>query len=187
MAAYTLRYCARLLVVALTAVLSGCTSSEMIFLRTFSEPPETVDRARVRVISNARVLAVPNTRCYDPSLPGAGTILGGDNGSFINNRLVFSRGFIGRSLDIPGGRFNIAKGMDVAEFYATANQPLTLTVLSTNTNIARCSMAVTFMPEKDQDYETILYVEPAGCHGLLASLSQPEQKITNVSRVSTCQ
>jgi len=158
---------------ALTACLSGCGGMFLQF-RPFAEPPDTADRARVRIVGNTLVTAMPNSSCSNPSVEGAGTILG----SFFG-----SNGFRERSLGMPG---SASVSGDAGEFYVAANAPLTLQLLTTPESRWQCRIAVSFVPEKDQDYEATMLLHNSGiCTARIVSLSQPEKKVA-FQKVDAC-
>ncbi|MCL2076569.1 MAG: hypothetical protein FWH15_09090 [Betaproteobacteria bacterium] len=163
------------LIAILMVLLAGCASIGTQF-KAFEEATDG-DRARVRVIGNALVKAVPNKSCADWSAPGAGTVLGG---------IVGSSGFSGRSLGMPPSHnmpkvdktefsswFYVAVGetvehvslslhatkVNLAEFYVEAGKPVTLTLMTTPESNRQCNLSLTFVPDKDKDYEATMLVD----------------------------
>ena len=136
---------------SLLFVLSGCAGITTQFVSL--QEPQSGDRARLRVIANHLVKAVPGKDCIDWSAPGAGTVFGG---------IVGSKGFRGRSLDMPAG-LNQADRNSTAEMYVAANQPFTLVLLTTLEAPVQCSVAVSFTPEADRDYEAVARLTRAVC------------------------
>ncbi|MDR2239547.1 MAG: hypothetical protein LBE33_03825 [Zoogloeaceae bacterium] len=141
-------------------LLFSCASISTQF--TPFEEPASGDRAKVRVIGNALVKAIPGKNCVDWSTPGAGTVLGG---------IVGSRGFHGRSLGMPPGRD--ASKVDTAEFYAEAGKPITLVVMTTPEFRYECSATVSFIPEKDKNYEAQMMVYLTKCSADVITLDAP--------------
>jgi len=137
------------------AVLGGCGSLETQFKQA-SEPMEDQPRARLRIIANSLVKAVPGKSCIDWSSPGAGTVFGGGFGS---------SGYKGRTLNMPYPP-NVKKS-EMGELYVSADKPLTLAFLTTPEGISsggrtyHCQVSGTFIPGKDKDYEASLILDPA--------------------------
>jgi len=149
-----------------------------------------VKRARVRVMANNFVTAIPNSSCIDLSIPESGTIFGG---------IVGSSGYRGRSLDMPPGMSN-AYTDGQGEFYVAANEPLTLNFFPTPEVRNACNIALSFVPEKDQDYEAVLFLRrealgpvpflsfPGGgtmCYASVISLTQPDKPVA-FTRATGC-
>jgi hypothetical protein len=154
---------------ALVASVAGCASLSTQFKQA-SEPSETEARARLRIISNSLVKAVPGKSCIDWDTPGAGTVFGGIFGS---------SGFRGRLLNIPhlgAGKPESESG----EMYVAAEKPLTLVFLTTPEGISsggrtyHCSVAGAFIPQRNKDYEAELRLEPSSkqCIFKLSELAQ---------------
>ena len=133
-------------IAALTSILLiGCSSMGTQF-KAAEEASADVPRARLRVVANGFVKAIPNKSCIDWNAPGAGTVFGG---------VVGSSGYRGRTLNIPlppGG----VKSSDMAEFYVAANQPITLVFLTGPDSAYSCSVQGSFVPEAEKDYEASL-------------------------------
>ncbi|HXU93353.1 MAG TPA: hypothetical protein VFP33_06825 [Gallionella sp.] len=134
--------------VTFSVFVAGCADISTQF-KQVSEPQEGVPRARLRILANSLVKAVPEKDCIDWSAPGAGTIFGG---------IVGSSGYRGRSIGMP---FKPANTSDFGEMYIAAGKPITLVFLTTPENRYSCSVAGTFVPEKDKDYGAELWLNPS--------------------------
>jgi len=154
----------------LAMALSGCAGLFLQF-RALTEPPEAVERARLRVVANVPVRAYPDSSCIAPFADNAGMVFGPGG--------LGSKGFRGRSLDMPGStsKFRL-KDHDVGELYVAADEPLTLHLFFDGPGThATCQVAVTFVPQANQDYEATLLLYRNRCEASVTSLSQPDQKV----------
>ncbi len=124
-------------------LLMGCSSISTQFKKMVE--PNSGDRARIRVTANMLVKGVPNSTCTDWDKAGAGTIFGG---------ILGSSGYKGRQLGMPNPE-NVAKNIS-GEFYVTANQPITISLHNTPESSMRCSVAGTFVPKSNKDYQVDL-------------------------------
>jgi hypothetical protein len=151
---------------------SACSGVIGSVFRKAAEPTGG-DRARLRVVSNGFVKAIPGKGCIDWSAPGAGTVFGG--------RL--SSSYRGRSLNMPGTPL---KRDDSAELYVEAAKPIVLEVVS-NRGIYSCQLAVTFTPEAGKDYEArMVHVrERKFCEAQIVSLTDPQETVP-ISAVWYC-
>jgi hypothetical protein len=142
----------KLIAVLFALPVLGCSSLSTQF-KAAAEPAEG-DRARLRVIANVLVKAVPNKSCIDWDSPGAGTVFGGIFGS---------SGYRGRTLNIPA--LNANKN-DMGEMYVSADKPITLVMMTTPEGVGykgrlySCSVSGSFIPQKDRDYEAKLLIDP---------------------------
>lgn len=136
-----------LLPLPLVLALSACTIMSAIGTHFKSVPePEDGDRARIRVSANVLVRATPGSRCMDWQKESTGTVLGG---------IAVHKGYRGRELGIPDPQNS--KRRAFAEFYIRAGEPITF--MNTPGGRMTCSIAATFVPEKDRDYEITLLAE----------------------------
>lgn len=140
-----------LLPLPLVLALGACSTMSAIGTQFKSlQEPEDGDRARVRVSANMLVRATPGSRCMDWQKESTGTVLGG---------IVGSKGYRDRELGIPDPQNG--KRRDFAEFYVRAGEPITFMLTNTPESRMMCSIAATFIPEKDRDYEITLLTEIA--------------------------
>jgi hypothetical protein len=160
------------LFIASAALLAGCGSISTQF-KAASEPAETDARARLRVVAHSLVKAVPGKTCIDWSAPGAGTVFGGMFGS---------SGYRGRSLDMPSP---IGNKRSAGELYVAANQPITLAFVTTPEGIpcgvgrtCHCSVAGSFVPEKDKDYQAVLQLLGNQCSFAVRELDADGTPVT---------
>ena len=134
-------------VAALT--LSGCGNIQTV--KSFSTPyeaPTTGERARIRIVADGMVRAVPQSDCEDWRLPGAGVMVSAQKGFADQN---------GRSLNMPGADKVQADGRVVSEFYVPAGKPLMLSYISNGRSNGlkseQCFARKSFVPVAGEDYE----------------------------------
>jgi hypothetical protein len=173
------------LLVALSISASACGNIQTV--KSFSTPyeqPAAGERARIRVVSDGMVRAVPASACEDWRLPGAGVMV------------VPTKGFAnmnGRKLDMPNGLLVKAASSAptaMSELYVPAGVPLTLDYLSQGNTRHRCSVKKTFVPESGADYEAV-FVEYGdkcliGVNKLLPSGGIDTQSALDVSDAKLC-
>lgn len=138
------------------------------------------DRARLRVTTQGdpfggAVWAAPERDCMDWEADRSGTVIGGPLGS---------RGLRDRSLGMPVGK--PGRLHDTAEFFIRANQPITLKYMA-GEDPHQCWFAVSFVPEKDKDYEASFVSTKLArsCTVQIASLSVPTE-VVKVSPAGSC-
>ncbi|MFV8630664.1 hypothetical protein ACNRDB_14445 [Ralstonia pseudosolanacearum] len=156
--------------ICVASALSACSSLST----QFKSADEAVDgpRARLRVSGNVLVKAVPNKDCIDWGAPGAGTVLGG---------IVGASGYRGRSLGMPGAE-KLGR-TPMGELYVAAEQPYTLVLLTTPESRQQCSVAATFVPKADVDYDARLILEKGAC---VASVSTVSGASVQLTRAQSC-
>ena len=151
--------------------LSACSSLSTQF--TKAEEPKDGQKARLRIVANMLVKAVPNKSCIDWSAPGAGTVFGG---------IVGSSGYRGNKIGIPGAeKYKKSSG----EMYIAANQPFTLVLLSTPDSRYRCSVAGSFVPEANKDYEASVSINSRVCEIRIIGLSDGNKPV-DVQKANEC-
>ena len=138
------------------------------------------DRARLRVMttgnpSGGAVWGAPERDCMDWGAETSGTVIGGFPGS---------RGLRDQSLGMPVREQ--VRHHDSAEFYVRANQPITLKYM-VGSGVYQCWFAVSFVPEKDADYEAFFMGTKLArsCTVNITSLSDPS-KVVKVSPAGSC-
>lgn len=163
------------LISLLTLVLAGCAALSMQF-KLFSEPKENEPQARLRVLANGFVKAIPNKSCIDWDAPGAGTVFGG---------IVGSSGFKGRSIGMDNPRGYRAER--AAELYVAAGKPLVLAFSTGQENMYVCQVAGTFVPEENKEYEAELILSESNrkCQFTLREIGEKERSI-RVEYAGTC-
>ena len=135
------------------ACLGGCGNIHTVrsFMTPYGEPTEG-DRARIRVITNGMIRAVPNSACVDWRLPSAGVMVTPDKGfAHLNDRV----------LSMPRGRISQAltteRALAVSELYIPAGKPITFFYLlnekSSGDNTPECALARSFVPRANTEYE----------------------------------
>ena len=138
------------LALPLTALtLVGCGNIQTV--KSFSTPyeqPTSGERARIRVVADGMVRAVPQSDCEDWRLPGAGVMVSARKGFADQN---------GRSLGMPGADTVSTEGRVVSEFYVPAVKPLMLSYMSNGRSDGlkseQCFVRKSFTPVAGQDYE----------------------------------
>lgn len=145
---------------------AGCGNIQTV--KSFSTPyeqPTTGDRARIRVVADGMVRAVPNSACEDWRLPGSGVMVAARKGFADQNN---------RSLGMPGADSAPIDGSVVSEFYVPAGKPLMLSYLSngrpTATGSAQCFVRKSFVPVAGEDYEARFRHVGSQCHGSVTTL-----------------
>jgi hypothetical protein len=159
-----------------TALLAGCGNIQTV--KSFStayQEPSSGERARVRIVSDGMVRAVPKSACVDWRIPNAGVMVSSKKGFADQSN---------RSLNIPGEPVELgSEGSTVtSEFYVPANAPLTLAYLSnghtSNGKQVQCRVNKTFTPQVDKDYEARFVV--------LKSKEDKAFSLLNMSANSDC-
>ncbi|WP_028534392.1 hypothetical protein [Paludibacterium yongneupense] len=164
----------KLLTLLPSVLVIGCADLSTQFKA--AEEPADGPRARIRIVANALVKAVPGKNCIDYHTPGAGTIFGG---------IVGSRGYRGRSLNIPNAESFDASSM--GEMYASAGKPIALQFLTTPESRYSCGVGVTFTPKVDHDYQVKMILDPSHmeCTAEVRSLSDPNEHV-DMHPVDSC-
>lgn len=96
--------------------------------------------------------------------------------------IVGASGYRGRSLGMPGAE-KLGR-MPTGELYVAAEQPYTLVLLTTPESRLQCSVAATFVPKADVDYEARLVLEKGAC---VASVSTMSGDTVQVTKPQSCQ
>ncbi len=143
--------------------------------RAVDEPTDG-ERARVRVIANSPVKAMPNRDCIDWDAPGAGTAVA------MGLLGLGSRGYLGRLIGMPNGE-QYQRG-STAEFYVAAGQPYTLVSITAPESLTQCSVGVSFVPNANTDYEATLLLSRHECTANVVALNGPSVETKQV--VGTC-
>ncbi|GAB2722948.1 hypothetical protein [Comamonas sediminis] len=133
------------------SLLAGCGNIQTVksFSTAYQEPSDG-ERARVRIISDGMVRAVPKSACVDWRVPNAGVMVSSKKGFADQNN---------RTLNMPGEPVRLkSEGRTVvSEFYVPANEPLTFAYLSNghtnNGKQVQCRVNKTFTPQAGKDYE----------------------------------
>ena len=130
------------------ALLVGCGALTAQFKQA-EEAKENQPRAKLRIIANSFVKAIPNKDCIDWEAPGSGTVFGG---------IVGSSGYRGRSLDMPLPPSSVNPA-GMGEMYVAANKPITLVFETGPDSSYFCSVSGSFTPEKEKNYEATLVLD----------------------------
>lgn len=123
--------------------LGGCGQVANIrSLSTSYVPPQTGETARVRLVTDGLVRAVPGRDCMDWNVPGAGVMASAKSG-FPNHN--------GESLHMPGPIYSWA-GAVSSELVVPANKPIALHYLGRLQYARQCFKTITFVPRPGVDY-----------------------------------
>lgn len=149
----------------LITLLGGCAVKGNVVV---TEPVDGL-RARIRVAASDEgfnapyrgVRAYPGSSCIDKSIPG--------NGNVVNPTAGFEKTLNGQQRGMPISAYSQDKHFRTAEFYAAANQPISLSYIRVGTystyvmgylktttyNNDQCGRSVQFIPQANADYEII--------------------------------
>ncbi|MBB5016854.1 hypothetical protein HNQ59_000116 [Chitinivorax tropicus] len=166
-----------LMLVAVLA-LPACTILSSFQFRPLVEATSG-ERARIRAIVTYGSLAVtPNKSCAAPSDP--------QSGMAIMRTPVGNPGFTGRSIGIPDDKIQYLDKADYAEFYATANAPITFTLMDFGGRWHCVAPSIYFIPEANKDYE-VEYIHDvrAGVCGVRVR-SLPNRAVVMYSETGLC-
>ncbi|MCE5978302.1 hypothetical protein [Pseudomonas sp. JR33AA] len=153
----------------LAAALAGC--GNIAAVKSFNTPygsPSGGDTARLRVIADGMVRAVPEKDCVDWYSPGAGVIAVPTKGFADRN---------GETLGMPAG-VSAQAGDAVSEVLVPAGKPFTLHFLDGGRSagydtVQNCLGMFSFVPQKGADYELVVHGYSA-CGGTLKRLDKAE-------------
>ncbi|KAF2410795.1 hypothetical protein ACMSI6_12605 [Pseudomonas antarctica] len=151
----------RVMPVTLLVLLTGCGQVANIrSLSTAYAPPQSGETARVRLITDGLVRAVPGRDCLDWKVPGAGVMASTKAGFADRN---------GESLGMPGPIYTW-DGAVTTELVVPANKPIALHYLGQLQYSRQCFSSMTFVPRPGADYmvQATIY---AGCSIQLQALS----------------
>lgn len=133
-----------------TALLTGC--GNIAAVKSFNTPyasPASGDTARLRVVANGMVRAVPGLGCVDWYSPGAGVVVSAQEGFADRN---------GEVLGMPPAATPF-KGT-ASEVLIPAGKPFTLHFLDGGTRVSydrvqNCIAMLRFTPQSGADYEFV--------------------------------
>lgn len=133
----------RVMPVALLVLLTGCGQVANIrSLSTGYVAPQSGETARVRLITDGLVRAVPGRDCLDWNVPGAGVMASTKSGFPDHN---------GESLHMPGPIYTW-NGAVTTELVVPANTPIALHYLGQLQYSRQCFSSMTFVPRAGTDY-----------------------------------
>ena len=136
----------RLLPVILAVLLlslGGCGQvANVRSLSTGYVPPQDGETARIRLLTDGLVRAVPERDCLDWNVPGAGVMASAKPGFPDHN---------GENLGIPGPIFSWA-GAVSSELVVPANKPIAFHYLGRLQYSRQCARTMTFVPRPGVDY-----------------------------------
>ncbi len=127
----------------LLLALGGCGQvANVRSLSTGYVPPQGGETARIRLLTDGLVRAVPGRDCLDWNVPGAGVMASAKPGFPDHN---------GENLGIPGPIFSWA-GAVSSELVVPANKPIAFHYLGRLQYSRQCAKTVTFVPRPGVDY-----------------------------------
>ncbi|MGE3349017.1 MAG: hypothetical protein AB7I35_16430 [Ramlibacter sp.] len=152
---------------SLAATLCACGNIQTI--KSFSTPyqePAQGARARIRVLSDGMVRAVPNSACVDWRLEGAGVMASPTKGfANMNNRKLGMPQSAAQTL-VAQSHFAST------ELYVPAGRPLVLDYLSQGNGSYQCFVRRTFVPAEGRDYEAVFWQEGSVCRFRVGTISE---------------
>jgi hypothetical protein len=198
----------RFLWIPVAFLLSSCASDPL-----FIEPADG-DRARVRLVEGVSVYAVPGKDCIDKRMPGAGYVLKSARGRSLGMPPGLTSKATKAEFYVEAGNpiSLVVEGAGVFMGYETVCPPTYDLNCSLDGNNCEwvegvsdcfdaavyksCSTAVSFVPEKDVDYEAVYSEEsvyscnvdvyPIGVHqGEVVRVNAPEKSCIVKGREST--
>ena len=127
----------------LLLVLGGCGQvANVRSLSTGYVPPQGGETARIRLLTDGLVRAMPGRDCLDWNVPGAGVMASAKPGFPDHN---------GENLGIPGPIFSWA-GAVSSELVVPANKPIAFHYLGRLQYSRQCARTMTFVPRPGVDY-----------------------------------
>ncbi|QXH80184.1 hypothetical protein AAHI06_23155 [Pseudomonas salmasensis] len=127
----------------LLLALGGCGQvANVRSLSTGYVPPQGGETARIRLLTDGLVRAVPGRDCLDWNVPGAGVMASAKPGFPDHN---------GENLGIPGPIFSWA-GAVSSELVVSANKPIAFHYLGRLQYSRQCAKTMTFVPRPGVDY-----------------------------------
>ena len=165
----------------LLLALGGCGQVANIrSLSTGYVPPQNGETARVRIVTDGLVRAVPGRDCLDWNVPGAGVVASAKAGFPDHN---------GESLGMPGPIYSSA-GAVTSELVVPAGKPIAFHYLGRLQYAQQCAKTMTFVPKPGRDYMVQASMS-ADCSFLLDELpADGKQWVriepTPVGKVSMC-
>ena len=134
-----------------TAFLAGCGNIAAVkSFNTSYASPASGETARLRVVANGMVRAVPGLSCVDWYSPGAGVIAVPKEGFADRN---------GETLGMPASA-PVMQGDAVSEVLVPAGKPFTLHFLDggrgSYNSVTNCLGMFYFVPQKGADYEVVV-------------------------------
>lgn len=133
----------RVVPAVLLLALGGCGQVYNVrSLSTAYVAPSSGETARLRVVSDGMVRAVPGRACLDWNVPGAGVMVSTKPGFADRN---------GESLNMPGGTLSVGGGVS-SELLIPANTPIAFHYLGQLEYSRQCFNSMTFVPKPGQDY-----------------------------------
>jgi hypothetical protein len=171
-------------VLLIVALLAGC--GNIANVRSFSTPyvpPTTGETAKIRVISNGMLRAVPNSTCIDWRLPGAGVMVVPQKGfANLNNQ------DLGMQQSAASKILLARAGVVSSELYVAAGKPIVLHFMGTgSTRISgsgasmttirnACNKGVSFVPEAGKEYDASFVENGSICSIQMGEVGAKNQK-----------
>lgn len=146
-------------VAALVVLVAACGNIQTV--KSFSTPyqePSAGPRARIRVVTDGMLRAVPNSACIDWRLEGSGVMAIPTKGfANMNDRKLGMPPSPAQTL-APG-----SAGFAMSELYVRAGKPMVLDYLTQGLGGYKCSVQRSFVPTDGQDYEAVFFQNDKTC------------------------
>ena len=127
----------------LLVALGGCGQvANVRSLSTGYVAPQAGETARVRIVTDGLVRAVPGRDCLDWNVPGAGVMASAKPGFPDHN---------GENLGMPGPIYSWA-GAVSSELVVPANKPIAFHYLGRLQYSRQCAKSMSFVPKAGRDY-----------------------------------
>lgn len=154
---------------------TGCASQMTTQQLYAMKEPVGGSQARLRVIADSGVVAIPERDCLDWGAEGSGTVYA--------NGILGSKGFQGRSLGMPNPPNSDLSSM--GEMYIAADKPITLHYLYSGSY--SCIISVSFTPKAEKDYEATMKYDSKlnTCYALVSSLGVTREPV-QAKRAERC-
>ena len=165
--------------VILAALVAGCSAISAQFKKA-EEGRDDEPRARLRIIADSWVKAIPDRDCTDWSAPGTGTVWGGIFGS---------RGYRDKSRNMPFPPV-LGKQADMAEMYIAAERYITLCYVKDLDKYGNCGTCGSFFPKEGKDYEIVFepcYSSSSQYNVALYEILDERKVPIKISRAENCQ
>lgn len=161
--------------ILITPLFTGCASQMTTQQLYAMKEPAGGAQARLRVMSDSGVVAIPGRDCLDWSAEGSGTVYA--------DTLLGSKGFLGRSLAMPNPPS--ADLSTMGEMYIAADKPITLHYLYSGSY--RCIISVSFTPKAEKDYEATMKYDSKlnTCYALVSTLGLTREPV-QLARAESC-
>lgn len=172
-------------------VISGCGNIAVV--RSFSTPyaePVDGEMARIRVISDGMVRAVPGKTCVDWRSPGAGVMVSAQKGfANLNGRNLGMPKNISRYIEDPE-----SQGIVQSELRISAGKPIVLNFIGQGHAFSghkhACHESMSFVPKAGAYYEALFLESGSYCLSEISELASSTipgmPKIVSTNHAALC-